>query len=81
MSIIDSSGFAGGRIDIAANQINLHGDLTRTLLQRTLERHVFYKMRQPVLSGFLHNGAGFDKQTDCRAAQIRQAFHHNNQTV
>ncbi len=67
---------AGGGVDIAADQVDLLRDLPRAPVGCAFKSHVLNKVGQPAFLISLHNGAGFDKHANGRAAQVGQALHH-----
>ena len=62
---------AGRRIEIAADGLDLLGDLARVAALGALERHVLQKMRDAVLGGLLVARAGADPDADRCRLQLR----------
>ena len=56
-------------VEIAADVLDRLGDLARVAAARSLERHVFEEMRQPVLFVALVARAGGDEQAERGGAQ------------
>ena len=70
---------AGGGIEIAADRLDLLGDLARGALLGALERHVFKQMRNAVFVGLLVAAAGADPDPERGALQMRHAVGHHRQ--
>ncbi len=62
---------AGRRIEVAADRLDLLGDLARIAPLGAFERHVLQKMRDAVLGGLLVARAGADPDAECRRLQVR----------
>ena len=69
----------GGGVDLAADILDLFGDLTRRSARRALEGHVFEKVSDPVLCfGFVAR-SGFDPDAESGALEIRHVFGNDRQ--
>ena len=62
---------AGRRIEVAADRLDLLGDLARGAVRGALERHVLEEMRDAVLVRVLVAAAGADPDAERGAFQMR----------
>src|SRR5207253_3927511 len=76
-----SGGFGrGARIEVAADRLDFLDDLARRALGRTLEGHVFQKVRDAVLVGLLVTTADAGPDAERRRLQMRHGVGDNRQT-
>ena len=66
-------------VDVAANRLDLLGDLARAAALGALERHVFQEMRDAVLVRPLVAAAGADPDAERRGLQMRHAVGDDRQ--
>ena len=70
---------AGRGIEIAADRLDLLGDLARGAPLGALEGHVFEQMRDAVLVGLFVAAAGADPDPERGGFQMRHAVGHDRQ--
>ena len=68
---------AGRGIEIAADRLDLLGDLAGGAPSRALERHVFEEMRDAVLVAPLVAAAGIDPDAERGRLEMRHRFGHH----
>ena len=68
---------AGRRVEIAADGLDLLGDLPRGAPARALERHVFEKMRDAVFVAPLVAAAGIDPHAERGGLEMRHRVGHH----
>ncbi len=69
----------GGRVEVAADRLDLLGDLARAAPGCALERHVLEQMRDAVLVGALVAAAGADPDAERCRLQMRHRIGHDHQ--
>jgi hypothetical protein len=67
------------RVDVAADRLDLLGDLPRRAAFGALERHVLEKVRNAVLLGLLVAAAGADPDANRGGLQVRHGVGHDGQ--
>ena len=70
---------AGRGVEVAADRLDLLGDLPRGAPRRALERHVLEQMRDAVLVGVLVAAAGADPHAERGALQMRHGVGDDHQ--
>ena len=68
---------AGRRVEIAADRLDLLGDLARGAPPRALERHVFEEMRDAVLVAPFVAAAGIDPHAERGRLEMRHRVGHH----
>ena len=71
---------AGGGIEVAADRLDLLGDLPRGPARRALERHVLEQMRDAVLVRLLVAAAGTDPDAERGAFEMRHGVGDDHET-
>src|SRR5947209_10566629 len=79
---VEANAFLGGEsVHVAADRVNLAGNVFGTAVLRALEHHVLNKMGDPVPLGIFVAGAGFDPNPDGDGANVLHLLRNHREAI